>query len=134
MRTMRTMRPVRARVLSVLRDGAATSVVAQMLHSNAVLKLAVGRWRQDVLAAAPGSAANASKPFTYFSANTLKPGQEVLVRVLAYAAPVVTVELAREGAAEDPEDLEAEDLEEATSAAASEAPAPRKRPCLGRLP
>lgn len=126
---MRTMRPVRARVLSVLRDGAATSVVAQMLHSNAVLKLAVGRWRQDVLAAAPGSAANASKPFTCFSANTLKPGQEVLVRVLAYAAPVVTVELAREGAAED-----SEDLEEATSAAASEAPAPRKRPCLGRLP
>ena len=129
------MRPVRARVLSVLRDGAATSVVAQMLHSNAVLKLAVGRWRQDVSAAAPGSAANASKPFTHFSANTLKPGQEVLVRVLGYAPPAVTVELAPAGAAEDAEDAEdaGEATSAATSAATSEAPAPRKRQCLGRL-
>jgi hypothetical protein len=35
---MHTGHTVRARVLRVLRDGAATSLVAQMLHSNAVLK------------------------------------------------------------------------------------------------
>jgi hypothetical protein len=35
---MHTGHTVRARVLRVLRDGANTSLVAQMLHSNAVLK------------------------------------------------------------------------------------------------
>jgi len=134
MHAVHTMRPVRARVLSVLRDGAATSVVAQMLHSNAVLKLAVGRWRKDVSEAAPSSATNARKPFTCFDANTLKPGQEVLVRVLAYAPPVVTVELAPAGAAEASEDSETSEAGEAPSAAPSEAPAPRKRQCLGLLP
>ena len=119
------MRPVRARVLSVLRDGAATSVVAQMLHSNAVLKLAVGRWAQEVpdtpdTPPAPSFGTNASKP-AIFNANTLKPGHEVLLRVLACAPPEVTVEIAR-----------AAEGSEAASEAASEAP--RKRPCLGRLP
>jgi hypothetical protein len=54
--------PVRARVLRVLRDGAATSLVAQMLHSNAVLKCAVGGWRQAGQAEGAAAATNGSKP------------------------------------------------------------------------
>ena len=66
------MRQVRARVLSVLRDGAATSVVAQMLHSNTLLKLTVGRWLQDApkTAQAPSFGTNTRKQVTHFNANT----------------------------------------------------------------
>jgi hypothetical protein len=137
------MRPVRARVLSVLRDGAATSVVAQLLHSNAVLKLAVGRWAQEVpdtpdTPPAPSFGTNASKPAN-FNANTLKPGHEVLLRVLACAPPLVTVEIARaEAPAEAAEASETSETanaaEAAAASAATNAAAPRKRPCLGRLP
>ena len=125
---MHAMRPVRARVLSVVRDGAATSVVAQMLHSNAVLKLAVARWAQEP-SAGPHCGTNASKR-ALFNANTLKPGHEVLLRVLACAPPEVTVELAAAGAASEA----AAETSEAASEAAAASDAPRKRPCLGRLP
>lgn len=142
------MRVVRARVLQVLRDGASTSVIAQMAHSNAVLKLAVARWSQ----AAPDEyevgpcllGTNASKLHTQFpvgaglanasklpfGANTLKPGHEVLLRVLACAPPEVTVELAP--AERGPADCEARP--EASTQAPAEHEPPRKRPCLRRLP
>jgi hypothetical protein len=148
--------PVRARVLRVLRDGAATSLVAQMLHSNAVLKCAVGGWRQAGQAEGAAAATNGSKPneqnkpnllnplnANTLNANTLKPGHLVLLRVLACAPPEIRVEVARaenaadlaaELAADLAAELAATELEPAAEPAADAAPAQRKRQFLGRLP
>lgn len=115
----------RARVLQVLRDGAATSVVAQMEATNAVLKFVVGGWR---------AAANARKPEKGesqpgksecpqpASANALKPGHTVLLRLLHCAPPALTVEV---------EQVEGADSPRPSEAAAEPA---RKRQFLGRLP
>lgn len=116
----------RARVLQVVRDGAATSVVAQMEATNAVLKFVVGGWR---------AAANARKPEKGESdgletpecpqparANALKPGHTVLLRLLHCAPPTLTVEV---------EQVEGADSPRPSGAAAEPA---RKRQFLGRLP
>ena len=71
----------RARLLQVLRDGESTSVVAQMLHSNAVLKFAVFKCLTGT--------------------NTLKRGQIVDLRVLACTPPDITVELSACGGEAD---------------------------------
>lgn len=127
----------RARVLQVLRDGAATSVVAQMEATNAVLKFVVGGWRAAANARKPekgGSQPGKSRPGEAgpceseasepASANALKPGHTVLLRLLACAPPVLTVEVEPvEGAG---------GVQPAASEAAAE-PA-RKRQFLGRLP
>lgn len=117
----------RARVLQVLRDGAATSVVAQMEATNAVLKFVVGGWRAAANARKPekgGSQPGKSEGSEPASANALKPGHTVLLRLLACAPPELTVEVEPvEGAG---------GVQPAASEAAAE-PA-RKRQFLGRLP
>jgi len=103
---------LRARVLQVLRDGAATSVVAQMEATNAVLKLAVGGWR-----AGANPRESSGKTENPPSANALKIGHTVLLRLLHCAPPVLTVEV--------------EPVEGVLEPAAEPA---RKRQFLGRLP
>jgi|LauGreDrversion2_3_1035106.scaffolds.fasta_scaffold13608_2 hypothetical protein len=95
-----------ARVLRVAREGAATSVVAQMLRSNAVLNCTVRT--------------NALKREQI---NSLEAGQTVLLRVVACAPPAITVEV---------ESVEAESAGGVETA--SQAPAAkRRRQCVAPL-
>ena len=105
----------RARVLQVLRDGAATSVVAQMESSNAVLKFVVGGWRKSE----NGKSENSAPA----SANELKSGHTVLLRLLHCAPPVLTVEV---------QPVEGAGSPQAGGPGAAAEPA-RKRPFLRRL-
>ena len=94
------MPAVCARVLRVLRDGASTSVVAQMLHSNAVLKFAVGGWRQaegagDCCGAAPRDAAAATNARKSNHRKHAQTRPRCAAARAACAPPEITVEVAR---------------------------------------